>query len=117
MCTVYEDFLKKWLNKKNDPRLTDAALKLVGVAIGVIVFLEVFIVEELGGIFSLALTFMTVSYGALLVLFALGTLFPMANEKVRYQISVILLFIFWFLGCILWITNSVRSWHIYGSRK
>lgn len=81
--TIYEDFLKRPL-ARNGIRNDGMVLKILVVIIGVISTLLVYVVENMGGILSLAIGLGSVAHGPLLGMFVLGMFFPRANSKVRY---------------------------------
>lgn len=79
--TVYEDFLKEPLARhgiKNDGMI----LKILVVIMGVLSTLMVYVVENMGGILSLAIGLGSVAHGPLMGMFILGMFFPRANSKV-----------------------------------
>lgn len=79
--TIYTDFLRMPLARKgivNDGFI----LKMLVVIIGVISTLLVYIVENMGGMLSLAIGLGSVAHGPLLGMFFLGMFFPRANSKV-----------------------------------
>ncbi|XP_060535121.1 sodium-coupled monocarboxylate transporter 2-like [Cylas formicarius] len=79
--TIYEDFLKTWLENHHNRSTAGHILKLIVVTVGVTTTLLVFVVQHLGGLFGLAIALGSVAHGPLLALFSLGVLFPRANSK------------------------------------
>lgn len=81
--TIYEDFLRQWLEKRNSHATAGYILQLIVVVTGIVSTLMVFVVEHLGGLLELAIGIGSVAHGPLLGLFVLGVLFPKANGKVN----------------------------------
>lgn len=79
--TIHEDFLKMPLARKgivNDGLI----LKILVVIIGVMSTLLVYVVENMGGMMSLAIGLGSVAHGPLFGMFFMGMFFPRANRKV-----------------------------------
>lgn len=79
--TIYEDFLRGPLERKGI-RNDGLVLKLLVVVLGICSTLLVYVVENLGGILSLAIGFGSMAHGPLLGMFLLGLYFPRANSRV-----------------------------------
>lgn len=81
-ATVYEDFISPFVSKSTSQERVSLYLKLLVVGIGVFSTLCVYIVEKLGSLLTLTVSFVGVTAGPLLGLFSVGMLIPMVNEKV-----------------------------------
>lgn len=81
--TIYEDFISPFVSKNVSQITISNILKVVVIIIGLISTGMIFIVEQLGGLFPLALSLSGITYGPLLGIFSLGMLVPMANTKVK----------------------------------
>ncbi|XP_060535414.1 sodium-coupled monocarboxylate transporter 2-like [Cylas formicarius] len=77
---IYEDFLKSFMGKKSD-QATSYILKLIVVVTGIVSTSMVFLIQYMGGLFSVAITLMSVTHGPLFGMFVLGALFPKSNGK------------------------------------
>lgn len=86
-ATVYEDFISPFVPKRTSQERISLYLKLLVVAIGVFSTSCVYIVERLGSLLSLTISFAGVTSGPLLGLFSVGMLVPMVNETVRKTIK------------------------------
>lgn len=82
--TIYEDFVSPFMPENITQKKVSNILKLLVVVIGIIATGLVFLVEKLGGLLPLAISFNGVTAGALLGIFSLGMLIPSANSKVYY---------------------------------
>ncbi|KAK9722155.1 Sodium:solute symporter family [Popillia japonica] len=76
-ATVYEDFISPFVPKRTSQERVSLYLKLLVVAIGVFSTSCVYIVERLGSLLSLTISFAGVTSGPLLGLFSVGMLVPM----------------------------------------
>lgn len=81
-CTIYEDFVARFMRKDITEKEVSNILKLIVVIVGVICTGMVYIVEHMGGLLTLALSFGGITSGPTLGLFTLGILVPFANVKV-----------------------------------
>ncbi|KAF5303911.1 hypothetical protein FQA39_LY01696 [Lamprigera yunnana] len=80
-ATFYSDFISYYVPKSITEKQKSNILKLIVIVAGVVCTLLVFVVERLGGIFQLSITFGGITAGTLVGLFSLGMLFPSANTK------------------------------------
>lgn len=81
-CTIYEDFVARFMRKDITEKEVSNILKLIVVIVGIVCTGMVYIVEHLGGLLTLSLSFGGITSGATFGLFALGILVPFANVKV-----------------------------------
>ncbi|KAL1517792.1 hypothetical protein ABEB36_001516 [Hypothenemus hampei] len=79
--TIYEDFLKEWLERHHSQKTAGHILKLIVAVTGIACCAMIFIVQHLGSLLSLSISIGSVAHGPLLGLFTLGLLFPRANNK------------------------------------
>ncbi|KAH1002847.1 hypothetical protein HUJ04_008884 [Dendroctonus ponderosae] len=79
--TIYEDFLKSWLEKHHNHKTAGHVLKLIVVIAGVLCTAMIFVVQQLGGLLALSISLGSVAHGPLLGMFTLGVLCPRANRK------------------------------------
>lgn len=105
--TVYEDFVLKFMPKNATEKTASNVLKLIVIISGVIFTLLVYVVEQLGGIFPLALAFASVTSGPVWALFTLGMMFPKVHAKARL----------WFIrkSCINTITLHILQGALWGA--
>lgn len=80
--TIYEDFLSQYMSKDITEQRVGYILKGLVIGIGVISVLLVRVVEHLGNLLPIMISFTGVASGPLLGIFTLGILFPKANAKV-----------------------------------
>lgn len=80
--TIYKDFVSPFMPKDITEKRISNILKLIVFLIGVTSTGLVFVVEKLGGLLPLTISFNGLTAGALLGLFTLGMLVPSANAKV-----------------------------------
>ncbi|KAF2901937.1 hypothetical protein ILUMI_04250 [Ignelater luminosus] len=78
---IYSDFLSPFLPADITQKQTSNILKIIVVIAGTLCTLLVFVVEHMGGVLPLALSFAGITGGPLLGLFCLGMLFPKTNAK------------------------------------
>ncbi|KAE8753001.1 hypothetical protein FOCC_FOCC000347 [Frankliniella occidentalis] len=81
--TLYTDFIEKYLPKKVSDERASTHMKLVSLVIGAFCVGMIFVVENLGGVLQVAISFMGITAGAAYGLFFLGMFFPTVNSKVR----------------------------------
>lgn len=86
--TIYEDFLKGWLERKGPHKNAGFILKLLVVITGIVSTAMVYVVENLGGLLAISIGLGSVAHGPLLAMFTLGVLFPRANSKVTAKDSI-----------------------------
>lgn len=79
--TIYEDFLSQYMSKDITEQRVGYILKGLVIGIGVISVLLVRVVEHLGNLLPIMISFTGVASGPLLGIFTLGILFPKANAK------------------------------------
>lgn len=79
--TIYEDFISPFVGEKTEKQKSNI-MKLIAAITGILSTLLVFVVEHLGGILPLTVSFTSIAGGPLVGLFTLGLIFPMANAKV-----------------------------------
>lgn len=80
---IYEDFIKPFMPKNTTDKRASDIMKCIVVVIGVISTALVFVVEHLGSILPLSVSFGGMVNGPLLGMFTLGMLVPFANSKVK----------------------------------
>lgn len=80
--TIYEDFVSPFMPKDITQKRVSNILKLIVFLTGIVSLALIFVVERLGGIFPLAISFAGFTGGPLLGIFTLGLLIPSANAKV-----------------------------------
>ncbi|KAK9722162.1 Sodium:solute symporter family [Popillia japonica] len=102
-ATVYEDFISPFVSKSTSQERVSLYLKLLVVGIGVFSTLCVYIVEKLGSLLTLTVSFVGVTAGPLLGLFSVGMLIPMVNEKGALSGGVTsLVIMFWIVMKTQW---------------
>lgn len=79
--TVYEDFLRSRLPSDISRKATNRILKGIVVVSGLLSLVLIFVIEKLGGVLQISLSFHAVTHGPLLGLISLGMLFPIVNKK------------------------------------
>ncbi|XP_026284118.2 sodium-coupled monocarboxylate transporter 1 [Frankliniella occidentalis] len=79
--TLYTDFIEKYLPKKVSDERASTHMKLVSLVIGAFCVGMIFVVENLGGVLQVAISFMGITAGAAYGLFFLGMFFPTVNSK------------------------------------
>ncbi|KAF5284019.1 hypothetical protein FQR65_LT13626 [Abscondita terminalis] len=79
--TIYEDVLKSRLPKNLSQKRITIIMKSLVVISGLSCLLLVFVIENLGGVVQLGLSFHGLTLGPLVGITALGMLFPYANGK------------------------------------
>ncbi|XP_022915695.2 sodium-coupled monocarboxylate transporter 2-like [Onthophagus taurus] len=93
---IYQDFISRFTPKDIKDKTVSNILKLLVVIIGVIGTLMVFVVEKLGGLLPLSISFSSITSGSLVGLFILGLFFPSANAKGALAGSITsLIFVSW----------------------
>lgn len=83
--TIYEDFVSPCVSKNLTQKAVSNILKLIVVVIGVFSTAMVFIVENLGGLLPLAISFGGITHGPLVGVFSLGMFIPWATSTVGYK--------------------------------
>lgn len=78
--TAYEDFIRPYWPNATEKQASNT-MKLMTFAIGCVCFVLVFIVEHLGGVFSIGIAFSGVTSGTLLGLFTMGMTSRRFNTK------------------------------------
>lgn len=81
--TLYTDFIEKCLPMKVSDERASTHMKMVSLVIGAFSIAMIFVVEHLGGVLQVAISFMGITAGASNGLFILGMFFPWANSIVR----------------------------------
>jgi solute carrier family 5 (sodium-coupled monocarboxylate transporter), member 8/12 len=71
--TAYEDFIRPYFPNASEKQASNT-MKLLTFTIGCICFILVFVVERLGGVFSIGIAFSGITSGTLLGLFTMGML-------------------------------------------
>ncbi|XP_071056192.1 sodium-coupled monocarboxylate transporter 2-like isoform X2 [Onthophagus taurus] len=87
-CTIFEDFISKYIPKNTTQLTISRILKLIVLIIGIVATGLVFVVEKLGGMLALSLSLSGITAGPILALFVGGMLIPKMNEKGAYYGSV-----------------------------
>lgn len=82
-ATIYKDFIAKALNEKVSENTASNILKAIVLVTGVLCTVLVFIIEHLGGILPLVVSFTSVTAGPLVGMFTLGILVPKCKAKVK----------------------------------
>ncbi|KAF2901935.1 hypothetical protein ILUMI_04248 [Ignelater luminosus] len=95
---IYSDFLSPFLPADITQKQTSNILKIIVVITGAICTSLVFVVEHMGGVLPLVVSFSGITGGPLLGLFCLGMLFPKANAKGALYGGVVSLL---FCSCIV----------------
>lgn len=80
--TIYEDFFEPHISKETSEKRAGTIMKLMVVVIGCFCLALVLVIERLGGVLDISLSFHGMTAGPLLGLFTLGMLFRSANSKV-----------------------------------
>ncbi|XP_022901376.2 sodium-coupled monocarboxylate transporter 1-like [Onthophagus taurus] len=101
-CTIYEDFLSKYIPKHTSQQKISTILKIIVVITGVICTTLVLVVEKLGGLLALTNSMEGVTSGSILGLFVAGMLIPKINAKGA------------FYGCIA--SMSIMAFVVFGSQ-
>ncbi|CRK91471.1 CLUMA_CG005138, isoform A [Clunio marinus] len=78
--TIYEDFLKPFMPNATEKQAS-TIMKLVTFTIGCVCFILVFVIEKLGGVFSIGIALSGLSSGTLLGLFTMGMISEKFNTK------------------------------------
>lgn len=84
--TVYEDFLRDRFPNKTEAQAS-TIMKWLVVVLGVINLGMTFLVEKLGSILSLSISFGGVTAGPLLGVFTMGMLYKKGNAKVKLELE------------------------------
>ncbi|KAK3921900.1 Sodium-coupled monocarboxylate transporter 1 [Frankliniella fusca] len=79
--TLYTDFIEKFIPHKVSDERASVHMKIVSLAIGAFCVGMIFVVEHLGPVLQVAISFMGITAGAAYGLFALGMFFPTVNSK------------------------------------
>lgn len=79
--TIYKDFIFPFVKKDISQKTVSNILKLIVILTGVTSTAIVFVVEKLGGLFPLAMSFGGIANGPLLGIFSMGMLVPWANTN------------------------------------
>ncbi|KAK5640116.1 hypothetical protein RI129_010927 [Pyrocoelia pectoralis] len=79
--TIYEDFLKSKLPSSTSRGTTNLLLKGIVVVSGILCLALIFLIEKLGGVLQMSLSFHSVTHGPLVGIISLGMLFPIANKQ------------------------------------
>lgn len=79
--TIYEDFIKHRQKTVATEKTGSKVMKIIVVVMGCICVGLVFLVEKMGGVLQVSMSFSGITGGPLLGLFTLGMLFPSANAK------------------------------------
>lgn len=82
-ATIYEDFISRFMPASTSERTASNVLKLIVLVVGIACTVLVYVVEHLGGILPLAISFGALCAGPSLGLFSLGILVPRSNSKVK----------------------------------
>lgn len=69
--TAYEDFIRPYFPNATEKQASNT-MKILTFSIGCICFVLVFVVEHLGGVFSIGIAFSGITSGTLLGLFTMG---------------------------------------------
>lgn len=81
-ATIYEDFVSKFMPASTSEKTASNILKLIVLVAGIVCASLVYVVEHLGGVLPLSISFMAICAGPSLGLFSLGILVPRCNSKV-----------------------------------
>ena len=84
---IYEDFIVKLSNEKISDKRATTILQLLVIICGLICTLMVYIVEHMGGLFSLGYSLSGVTTGAILGMFTMGIFYPGFNAKVSCVVA------------------------------
>lgn len=82
-AATFNDFVAPFLPKNMADKSISNVLKLMVVGIGLLCTAMVYVVEHLGGLLSLQLSFNAITLGPTLGLFLFGLLVPSGTKKVR----------------------------------
>lgn len=82
---LYEDFVKPFMPKNTTEKRASDIMKCIVIIVGIFDTSMVFIVEHLGSILPLSISFGGMASGPLLGMFTLGMLVPFANSKVVFS--------------------------------
>lgn len=80
---IYKDFICLIFPKGSTEKNASNIMKLIVVVVGTVTMSMVFIVEKLGSVLQVAISFSGVTNGAMLGVFVMGMIFPRANSKVK----------------------------------
>ena len=89
--TMYEDFIKPMYPDITEKKASNI-LKVLVLTIGSICLSLVFVVEKLGGVFSIGIAFSGITSGPLLAIFTLGMVSYKFNAKVNFSIKLLKLY-------------------------
>lgn len=87
-ATIYEDFVSPFISNRISQKCVSNILKLIVVIVGVVSISLVFVIEHLGGLLALSISFSGMTSGPLLGLFTMGMLVPWANSKVILNTTI-----------------------------
>ena len=87
-ASITEDYIRPWRPNLNDTQLAYVS-KATALVTGLLAFAFVFIAEQMGSIFSAAVTLLGILGGPTLGIFICGQFFPWANTAVsRYHLEL-----------------------------
>lgn len=95
--TAYEDFIRPYFPKASEKRAS-TIMKFLTFTIGCVCFGLVYVVENLGGVFSIGIAFSGITSGTLLGLFTMGMISPNFNTKGALWGSILSLFVVSFIA-------------------
>lgn len=87
--TIYEDLICKFQGKEYNPKSGSGILKILVILIGIFCTVLVWVVQQLGGLFALAQSFLGIAAGPLLALFFMAALIPSINSTGAFYGSLI----------------------------
>lgn len=91
---IYEDLVSHYLPKRLKDTTVCYIVKAIVFTLGVITTLELFFIDNLGGILPLILTIFGTITGTMAGIFTMGMLVPRANSKVGLNKSIEILVLF-----------------------
>ncbi|GJQ68442.1 hypothetical protein Trydic_g17027 [Trypoxylus dichotomus] len=88
-ATLYEDFISPFVPKNTSEKRVSQYLKLIVVIIGITSTALVYVVEKLGSLVALTLSFAGITSGPILGLFCVGMLLPQVTAKGALSGSIV----------------------------
>lgn len=115
--TIYEDFILPHFEWAKSDKAASNIMKGLVVINGTVCVILIFLVEKLGSVLQISLSFSGMTAGPILGLFTLGMLFRKANAKVTCGLVFARIRIFVFIGRSLWMFGFSYGYVVDTHRK